>query len=152
MNILQYIPPQRFGDVLVTLNPLSPPDPATVQGVYEYEHPLYTPEAVAAQRRLHEIQGKRGITFAGAWTGYGFHEDGFTSGLRAAVGGLGAEVPFEVRDARCVKGVRPQERGLVERAMRALVMVVYVVVVMLEAFLGSGRRGRKGFGGRKKEL
>ncbi|KAH0614597.1 uncharacterized protein H6S33_000233 [Morchella sextelata] len=152
MNILQYIPPQRFGDVLVTLNPLSPPDPATVQGVYEYEHPLYTPEAVAAQRRLPEIQGKRGITFAGAWTGYGFHEDGFTSGLRAAVGSLGAEVPFEVRDARCVKGVRPQGRGLVERVMRALVGVVYLVVVVLEALLGKGAVRREPVGRRKKEL
>lgn len=120
MNILQYIPQQRFGDVLVTLNPPFPPDPATVQGTYEYAHPLYTPEAVAAQRRLHEIQNRRGITFAGAWTGYGFHEDGFTSGLRAATGSLGAEVPFEVRDASRVGGERLPPKGLVEVLLRVV--------------------------------
>src|SRR3546814_17379446 len=49
----------------------------------EYEHPLYTPESVAAQRRLPEIDTDR-IAFAGAWHGWGFHADGAASGLRAA--------------------------------------------------------------------
>ncbi|KAF4577280.1 hypothetical protein EYR36_005267 [Pleurotus pulmonarius] len=42
------------------------------------------------------IQNKRGISYAGAWLGYGFHEDGFTSGLRAAVAFDGVKIPFEI--------------------------------------------------------
>ncbi|WP_054814971.1 NAD(P)/FAD-dependent oxidoreductase [Nocardia arizonensis] len=48
-----------------------------------YEHPIYTPESVAAQRRLGEIGDNR-VAFAGAYHGWGFHEDGAASGLRAA--------------------------------------------------------------------
>ncbi|EGS23204.1 uncharacterized protein CTHT_0008670 [Thermochaetoides thermophila DSM 1495] len=69
MNALQHIPRNIFGKVLVTINPLHEPDPTTVQGRYIYRHPLYTPAAVKAQRRLNEIQNKRGISYAGAWTG-----------------------------------------------------------------------------------
>ncbi len=42
-------------------------------------------QAITAQSKMHTIQNKRGISFAGAWLNYGFHEDGFTSGLRAAL-------------------------------------------------------------------
>ena len=49
----------------------------------EYEHPLYTPDSVAAQRRLPEIDTDR-VAFAGAYHGWGFHEDGARSGLAAA--------------------------------------------------------------------
>ena len=59
----------------------------------EYAHPLYTPESVAAQARLPEIDTDR-IAFAGAYHGWGFHEDGARSGL-AAVERLGLTV------ARC---------------------------------------------------
>jgi predicted NAD/FAD-binding protein len=48
-----------------------------------YEHPIYTPESVAAQRRLPELNS-RVLAFAGAYHGWGFHEDGCRSGLRAA--------------------------------------------------------------------
>ncbi len=58
-------------------------DPATVIETMEYAHPLYTPESVAAQRRLPEIDTDR-IAFAGAYHGWGFHEDGARSGLAAA--------------------------------------------------------------------
>ncbi|KAI9655096.1 MAG: hypothetical protein M1821_005579 [Bathelium mastoideum] len=61
MNILQHIPTSLFGDVLLTMNPPHPLDPSTIQGQYNYSHPLYTPEAVVAQKRLPKIQGKRGI-------------------------------------------------------------------------------------------
>ncbi|KAI2784090.1 hypothetical protein F4815DRAFT_441750 [Daldinia loculata] len=81
MNILQHIPRQPFGDVLVTLNPIQEPKPETVQGRYSYSHPLYNPAAIRAQQALPIIQNTRGISYAGAWTKYGFHEDGFSSGL-----------------------------------------------------------------------
>lgn len=68
---------------LVTLGGEDLVDPATVIDRMEYEHPLYTPDSVAAQRRLPEINSER-VAFAGAYHGWGFHEDGARSGLAAA--------------------------------------------------------------------
>lgn len=68
---------------LVTLGGATRIDPATVIETMEYEHPLYTPESVAAQGRLPSINTAR-IAFAGAYHGWGFHEDGAASGVRAA--------------------------------------------------------------------
>lgn len=68
---------------LVTLGGEHLVDPATVIDRMEYEHPLYTPESVAAQARLPEIDTDR-VAFAGAYHGWGFHEDGARSGLAAA--------------------------------------------------------------------
>lgn len=79
---LQPLPFNR--PVIVTLNPFEPPDPAKVIGSYAYQHPLFDNAAVAAQNRLPLLQGLRRAWFAGAWTGYGFHEDGLRSALRVA--------------------------------------------------------------------
>ena len=68
---------------LVTLGGEHLVDPSTVIARREYEHPLYTPTSVAAQRRLGEIETAR-IAFAGAYHGWGFHEDGAAAGLAAA--------------------------------------------------------------------
>ncbi|WP_245644606.1 FAD-dependent oxidoreductase [Nocardioides jensenii] len=68
---------------LVTLGGADLVDPATVIETMEYEHPLYTPSSVAAQRRLPELDTDR-LAFAGAYHGWGFHEDGAASGARAA--------------------------------------------------------------------
>ncbi|QWF22011.1 FAD-dependent oxidoreductase [Nocardioides sp. LMS-CY] len=72
---------------LVTLGGEGLVDPAAVIDRMEYEHPLYTPASVAAQRRLPGIDTDR-VAFAGAYHGWGFHEDGARSGL-AAVERLG---------------------------------------------------------------
>lgn len=74
---------------LVTLGGHDHVDPASVLAEMTYEHPLYTTESVAAQRLLPTLDDDR-ITFAGAYHGWGFHEDGAASGLRAAQR-LGAE-------------------------------------------------------------
>jgi uncharacterized protein len=58
-------------------------DPDRVIARMEYAHPLYTPESVAAQRRLPEANTER-LAFAGAYHGWGFHEDGARSGAAAA--------------------------------------------------------------------
>lgn len=68
---------------LVTLGGEHLVDPSTVIERMEYEHPLYTPSSVAAQQRLPEIDSDR-VAFAGAYHGWGFHEDGARSGLAAA--------------------------------------------------------------------
>ncbi|KAH9936220.1 FAD/NAD(P)-binding domain-containing protein [Fomitopsis serialis] len=84
MNALQHIPEEDCGPVFVTLNPPFEPDPSRTAGRYQYEHPVLGAKAVRAQQEMPAIQGKRGLSFAGAWLKYGFHEDGFTSGMRAA--------------------------------------------------------------------
>lgn len=70
--------------VVVTLNPIQPPASESVLGRYHYEHPLFDLAAVSAQARVPAMQGRRRTWFAGAWTGYGFHEDGLKSALRVA--------------------------------------------------------------------
>ncbi|MDP3891261.1 FAD-dependent oxidoreductase [Nocardioides sp.] len=68
---------------LVSLGAEDLVDPALVIDRMEYEHPVYNPTSVAAQRRLPEIGTDR-VAFAGAWHGWGFHEDGARSGAAAA--------------------------------------------------------------------
>lgn len=92
MNTLQNI--DRDRPVFVTLNPPQPPQQALTFGHYEYDHPQYNLAALEAQDKLASIQGKRNTWFCGAWTGYGFHEDG----LRSAVvicKALGIALPWE---------------------------------------------------------
>ncbi len=66
-------------------------DPSSVLAEMTYSHPLYTPESVAAQRLLPTLDDDR-VVFAGAYHGWGFHEDGAVSGVRAARR-LGADWP-----------------------------------------------------------
>lgn len=99
MNLLQHVDEDTHGPVLVTMNPPHPPEPAKTQGKFDYQHPLYTIDSVTAQSRLDSIQNTSGISYAGAWTKYGFHEDGFSSGLRVASEHLGAELPFDYVDS-----------------------------------------------------
>ena len=68
---------------LVTLGGRDRVDPRTVIAEMTYQHPLYTPESIAAQRLLPTLDDDR-VVFAGAYHGWGFHEDGAASGLRAA--------------------------------------------------------------------
>jgi len=72
--------PRRF---LLTLGGRDRVDPATVIAEMNYSHPMYTSESIAAQRLLPTLNDDR-IAFAGAYHGWGFHEDGAASGLRAA--------------------------------------------------------------------
>ncbi len=70
----------------VTLNRDEAIDPERVIRRFEYAHPLYTFESLAAQGRLPSLDGRRRTFFCGAYHGFGFHEDGLASGLRAAAG------------------------------------------------------------------
>lgn len=82
LNTLQPVP--VASPVIVTLNPLREPERSLEYARFSYEHPLFDQAAIQAQTRLPALQGKRHTWFAGAWTGYGFHEDGLKSALRVA--------------------------------------------------------------------
>lgn len=82
LNRLQALP--CAADVMLTLNPPFAPDRARTIACYDYEHPIFDQAAIDAQLALPSIQGRRRAWFAGAWTGYGFHEDGLRSALRVA--------------------------------------------------------------------
>ena len=62
------------------------PQPYTVLGAYDYSHPVFDQAAIAAQQQLPQIQGRSGLWFCGAWTRYGFHEDGLMSALSVVDG------------------------------------------------------------------
>jgi predicted NAD/FAD-binding protein len=77
---------------LVTLGGRDRVDPESVIAEMTYRHPLYTPQSVAARQSLSSLNDDR-VVFAGAYHGWGFHEDGAASGLRAAQH-LGADWPL----------------------------------------------------------
>jgi predicted NAD/FAD-binding protein len=91
MNNLQGIDADK--PLFVSLNPPFAPSEELTFGKYICEHPQYNRAAFAAQKRLGDIQGRRRTWFCGAWTGYGFHEDGLRSGLAVAEA-LGAYAPW----------------------------------------------------------
>ena len=140
MNILQHIPAADYNDILVTMNPPHPPAPALTQAVVPYRHPLYNVAAVRAQLRLPEIQGKRGVWFAGAWTGYGFHEDGFRSGVEVGVE-LGGGVPWEMVQTRFIRGRRPVLAWR-DYLLRILILAVQVCILGVRLVFASLREVR----------
>jgi uncharacterized protein len=87
INRLQPLPWSR--PLIVSMNPVRAVRDDAVLGEWSYAHPVFDRAAVAAQRELPAIQGRSHVWFCGAWTRYGFHEDGLTSGL-AVVEGLRA--------------------------------------------------------------
>ncbi|KAK0504455.1 FAD/NAD(P)-binding domain-containing protein [Armillaria luteobubalina] len=101
MNVLQHIPEKKHGPVLVSINPPFEPEASTVQGRWMFDHPVLDGNGIRAQRMLRTIQGIRGITYAGGYHNFGFHEDAFTSGLLAATtySGLNAKLPFDIEFA-----------------------------------------------------
>jgi predicted NAD/FAD-binding protein len=82
MNHLQRLQADR--DFCVTLNRTEAIDPAKIIRTISYSHPVYTPGGVAAQSEHAAISGLAGRThYCGAYWGWGFHEDGVVSALRA---------------------------------------------------------------------
>ena len=82
LNMLQPLPCTT--PVIVSLNPIDALDAASVLAEFDYAHPVFDQAAIDAQGRINTIQGTQNTWFAGAWTGYGFHEDGLKSGLAVA--------------------------------------------------------------------
>ena len=82
LNRLQPLPWEQ--PVVVSLNPLRRIAQEQIMGEYNYAHPVFDLKAVAAQAQMPALQGQNGRYYAGAWMGYGFHEDGLKAGLAAA--------------------------------------------------------------------
>lgn len=82
LNRLQPLPFAQ--SVIVSLNPIRQPDPSKVIQHIDYAHPVFDLAARTAQQDLPALQGQQHTWYCGAWTGYGFHEDGLKSGLAVA--------------------------------------------------------------------
>ena len=83
--LLNKLQPLPFTQSLVeSLNPVRAIDPARILDEYEFSHPIFDMAAIEAQGRIPELQGEAHTWYCGAWTGYGFHEDGLKSGLAVA--------------------------------------------------------------------
>lgn len=90
INKLQPLNTQK--NYFVSLNPRQKVE--NILQEFHYEHPQFNRQAIQAQQRLSEIQGLGGVYYAGAWTRYGFHEDGLLSAVK--VGELfGLKTPWE---------------------------------------------------------
>jgi len=84
LNKLQPLPWEQ--PVIVSLNPVREIQRSQVMAEYDYDHPVLDLAAIRAQAGVPALQGQRNTWFAGAWMGYGFHEDGLKAGLAAAAG------------------------------------------------------------------
>ncbi|MBU3612435.1 FAD-dependent oxidoreductase [Polynucleobacter sp. MG-27-Goln-C1] len=86
INRLQPLP-KAFENtqIIVSLNPLTDPNPTLVHEEIHYSHPVFDMRAVQAQKQLPLIQGNSSVWYCGAWTGFGFHEDGLRSGELVAM-------------------------------------------------------------------
>ena len=91
MNLLQSI--DKRHPLFVTLNPGKEIPEALVFNRHVFEHPIFTRETLAAQQALPQLQGKQHSWFCGAYTRYGFHEDGLLSAVKVAQA-MGASIPW----------------------------------------------------------
>ncbi len=82
MNILQGI--EAKSTFCVTLNATESIAPASIIERFNYSHPVFSLDSVAAARRIEQINGRKNTWFAGAYLGNGFHEDGVLSGRQVA--------------------------------------------------------------------
>ena len=93
LNRLQSLPPGA-PDTFVTLNPPRPPCARKTLRILDLDHPVFGPDTPRAQNLLQSSQGEGGVFFAGAWCGYGFHEDGMGSAVKA-VRAMGGFLPWD---------------------------------------------------------
>tara|TARA_Y100001935_G_scaffold255360_1_gene267920 strand:- start:4724 stop:6079 length:1356 start_codon:yes stop_codon:yes gene_type:complete len=94
MNSLQELETET--NYFVSLNPINEPDTALVEAEYSYHHPTFNSASFCLEDSLNRVQGKNRVWFSGAWTGYGFHEDGIRSGVRIAKA-LGADITWQTQ-------------------------------------------------------
>jgi len=109
INRLQPLPFRT--PLMVSLNPQREPRAEKVIAEFDYQHPIFDQAAIAAQAVLPQISGAGGVWFAGAWNGYGFHEDGLRSALRVA-NALGCRAPWQPRAVVPASLPAPSAAGL----------------------------------------
>jgi predicted NAD/FAD-binding protein len=107
LNLLQPLPFEQA--VIVSLNPVAGIDEDAILGSFDYSHPVFDLAAIRAQKELPALQGQQHTYFCGAWTGYGFHEDGLKSGLHAAKELLQDMTLASARSAELVETARGKE-------------------------------------------
>jgi predicted NAD/FAD-binding protein len=121
--------------ILTTLNPCRLPDASLIQRMFYYRHPIFDDAAKSAQNEMPKVQGKRGIWFAGAWMGYGFHEDGFRTGIEAARGICPEiELPFEIVDWKTSAGKEELMRMWDRKILGFWIMLVQRLIVLWGRF------------------
>ncbi|RYP92151.1 hypothetical protein DL770_001732 [Monosporascus sp. CRB-9-2] len=143
MNKLQAIPfpgePGSPGRVLVSMNPIR--IPYSLQSSHVYYHPLISSESILMARSLHLINGVSNIGFAGAWMGFGFHEDGFTAGVHAArtfMDGWDKTPPLDLTTD--TTGYRVTRLGFARMGLRmGIVMVQKLLDLEQRMVVGLGR-------------
>ena len=82
--------------IIVTLNPHQPVNKEKTYRVIEYHHPLFSADTIKAQSEIATIQGENNMYFAGAWGGYGFHEDGLKSSIKVSLK-LNWKIPWDIQ-------------------------------------------------------
>jgi len=113
MNKLQGLSGENL---FVTLNPPRPPKPGSLLRSELYEHPIFNPAAIQAQKQLWSLQGRGGVWFCGAHFGAGFHEDGLQSGLAVAEQLGGVRRPWSVENESGRIHLSLPSAGMMEQA------------------------------------
>ncbi|KAI9297255.1 amine oxidase [Neoconidiobolus thromboides FSU 785] len=139
MNILQSIDVSKYSNFFVTLNPTIPPRKDSIIKQVVYHHPIYSMELIEAQQQLNLIQNQpdRQLSFVGAWTGYGFHEDGLLSSLKV-LKNLNIELPFQV-DEEPAKVVPSSSLSIIHLIFTSFFMtidffIIYLLLPLLAIF------------------
>ncbi|KAI1170283.1 FAD/NAD(P)-binding domain-containing protein [Nemania sp. FL0916] len=137
MNKLQNIPlpgePGSPGRVLVSMNP--PRVPHKPQSTHVYHHPLINFESISMVDSLNEINGVANISYAGAWMGFGFHEDGFAAGSHVASMLInGIENAERLNLMQGEKDVHVRRLGL-------FMSIVRLAIILLQRFVLFFERG-----------
>ena len=104
MNRLQSL--EEKYPLFVTLNPETRPHADLIHREIDYQHPVFDSKAIQAQKNLPKIQGRNGLFWCGAWTAYGFHEDGLKSAV-SVIKSLDIDIPWN-SPTKAVTPVSPQ--------------------------------------------
>lgn len=112
MNRLQSLDPAN--PLFLTLNPVHEPAPGTIIREFDYTHPYFDRAALAAQKELWSLQGRRRTWYCGSYFGYGFHEDALQSSLAVAEQLGGIRRPWKVEGENSRINLTPDLRMAAE--------------------------------------
>lgn len=118
MNRLQHIP--ESAPLFVTLNPMQEPAEGSIHRSFLYDHPAFDLDSIESQKRLWDLQGVQNTWYAGAWFGYGFHEDGIQSGLAVAEVLGGVQRPWHLDNPNSRIHVHTKPRPVVRECREAV--------------------------------